>query len=78
MASALPKFKKMIEDGQLICPKCNQSIKKFEKFVDKMTSVWDGAGDSATETDGSVVTLICGNEGCAWKERTEYWDNYEQ
>lgn len=41
-----------------------------------MASVWDGAGDSHTETEGSLVTLICANQGCNWKERTEYWENY--
>jgi len=76
--SGLAKFKKIIEDGQLICPKCHKPILKFEKFVDKLASVWDGAGDSATEHDGSIVTLICGNDGCSWKERTEYWDNYQE
>ena len=40
------------------------------------TDVWDGAGDTNIATGGGKVTLICGNEGCLWKERTEYWDNY--
>jgi hypothetical protein len=39
-------------------------------------SVWDGAGDSALETKGSKVTLICGNKPCEWKERTEFWSQY--
>lgn len=75
---SLNSFKKLINDEQLICPKCNKPIKQFDKYVEKMASVWDGAGDSHTETEGSVVTLICGNSGCSWKERTEYWDSYQK
>jgi hypothetical protein len=71
-------FKKKLSDGELICPKCKKPIKQFEKYVDRMASVWDGAGDSLTETAGSLVTLICGNDSCTWKERTEYWDQYEK
>jgi hypothetical protein len=74
----LAAFKKIIADQQLICPKCLKPIKQFEKYVEKMASVWDGAGDTSVETEGSVVTLICANGACAWKERTEYWDNYRQ
>lgn len=73
---SLEKFKKLITDEQLLCPKCKKSVKKFDKYVDRMGSVWDGAGDSHTETAGSLVTLICGNDPCAWKERTEYWEEY--
>lgn len=78
MTVSLETFKKILGDGQLICPKCKKAIQKFDKYVEKMASVWDGAGDSVTETEGSVVTLICGNDSCSWKERTEYWDNYQQ
>lgn len=73
---SLESFKTLIKDEQLICPKCSKPIKQFDKYVDRMASVWDGAGDSVTETAGSLVTLICANDGCSWKERTEYWDNY--
>lgn len=73
---SLDKFKKLISDGELICPKCAKPVSKFEKYVEKLASVWDGAGDSVTETEGSVVTLICANGSCAWKERSEYWENY--
>jgi len=73
---SLNSFKQLIKDEKIICPKCNKAVKEFEKYVERMSSVWDGAGDSHTETAGSLVTLICGNQGCSWKERTEYWDNY--
>ena len=74
---SLDKFKKIIAEEKLVCPKCNKAVKKFDKYVDRMGAVWDGAGDSLTETTGSsLVTLICGNDACAWTERTEYWDEY--
>ncbi len=73
---SLDSFKKLIHDKKLSCPKCSKAILKFDKYVDRMASVWDGAGDSATETQGSLVTLICANDDCSWKERTEYWENY--
>ena len=69
-------FKKLVADGQLICPKCNKAVQKFHNYVPTSDSVWDGAGDSLTDPSGSIVTLICGNDGCSWEERTEYWDNY--
>ncbi|MBX9685084.1 MAG: hypothetical protein K2X27_00205 [Candidatus Obscuribacterales bacterium] len=73
---SLESFKKIINEGKLTCPKCKKAIKQFDKYVERMASVWDGAGDSHTETEGSLVTLICANDGCSFKERTEYWDNY--
>jgi len=73
---SLDKFKEALKAEQLICPTCQKPIKKFDKYVDRMASVWDGAGDSLTETAGSLVTLICGNDSCAWKERTEYWEDF--
>ena len=74
----LEAFKKTFQAGELICPRCQKPVKKYEKYVDKMASVWDGAGDTPIETAGSAVTLICANETCAWKERTEYWDHYQK
>lgn len=74
---SLNSFKQLIKDEKLHCPKCKGPIKQFDKYVNRLASVWDGAGDSHSETEGaSLVTLICGNDGCAWKERTEYWENY--
>jgi len=73
---SLAKIKKAIEDKAMICPSCNQPIKKFDKYVEMTESVWDGAGDSNHETAGSKVTLICGNDDCTWQERTEYWSSF--
>ncbi len=69
------RLEKALNDGKLLCPTCEQPVKRFDKFVEMTASVWDGAGDSNLETAGSKVTLICGNEGCSWQERTEYWDD---
>lgn len=73
---SLQKFKELVLSGDLRCPECSRPIQGFEKFVETTLSVWDGAGDSNLETGGSKVTLICANEGCSWKERTEYWRSY--
>jgi hypothetical protein len=70
-------IKQLIAQGSLICPECKKTITKFDKYADIPQSVWDGAGESrVTSTGSSRVTLICGNGGCAWQERTEYWENY--
>ena len=73
---SLQVIKQAIADKKMLCPSCKQPVKQFEKFVEMTDSVWDGAGDSALATQGSKVTLICGNDKCDWKERTEYWKNY--
>ena len=72
------EFKKNVESGKLICPTCGKAIKQFEKFVETTASVWDGAGDSNLETGAAKVTLICANDNCSWRERTEYWSEYMQ
>lgn len=74
----LNEFKEIINAHKLICPDCGKPIKQFDKFVELIASVWDGPGDSRLETAGSKVTLICGSDGCTWRERTEYWENYMQ
>ena len=73
---SLDRITKAINDKSLHCPVCTLPIQKFSNYVDMATSVWDGAGDSNIETGGSKVTLICGNDNCSWKQRTEYWQNY--
>jgi len=70
------RIKKSIAEKKMACPECKKPIQKYEKYLDLMGSVWDGAGDSLTQTAGSKVTLICANGDCAWRERTEYWENY--
>lgn len=71
-------LKQSIQENKLICPKCKSPIQKFDNYIDLVGSVWDGAGDSGVVAEGSKVTLICGNDGCEWKERTEYWDSFEE
>jgi len=73
---ALQRIKLAIEEGRMKCPLCKKPVKQFEKYVDMVASVWDGPGDTRTETSGSKVTLICGNSGCPWKERTEFWEQF--
>jgi hypothetical protein len=65
-----------IDKKKMRCPTCKAPIQKFEKYVEMVDSVWDGAGDSNTVFAGSKVTLVCGNGSCDWRERTEYWRNY--
>ncbi|MCA9801214.1 MAG: hypothetical protein KC777_04475 [Cyanobacteria bacterium HKST-UBA02] len=70
------KLRQAVEAKKVRCPKCKEPVTAYEKFVEACQSVWDGAGDSGLETDGSKATLICGNKSCTWKERTEFWESY--
>lgn len=67
-----------INEGKIHCPKCKKPILKYDKFVDMISSIWDGFGDSKVEVQGTKVTLICANEPCSWRERTEYWEDLIQ
>ena len=69
-------IKEAIEAKELACPECSQPISAFDQYVATASSVWDGAGDTTLQTGGCKVTLICGNGGCKWQERTEYWENF--
>ena len=69
-------LKQAIAGKKIACPECKEPVQKYEKFVELTASVWDGAGDSGVETEGSKATLICGS--CSWKERTEYWEDMIQ
>ena len=73
---SLETIKKAISEQKFRCPKCKKPIKSYEKYVDMIASVWDGFGDSRLDTEGSKVTLICGNDPCDWRERTEFWSTY--
>jgi hypothetical protein len=75
---SLQIIKDAISNGKMLCPECKSPIQKFEKYAETIDSVWDGFGDSRIESRGSRVTLICGNNRCAWKERTEFWSQYLQ
>ncbi len=61
-----------IENQKLICPKCKASIKKYDKYAQTIDAVRDGFNVIDIDSNGERVTLICGNDGCDWKERTEY------
>lgn len=68
--------KEAIKDGKLICPECKKPIKKHEKYAETVDAVRDGFNMTTVDSHGVRVTLVCGNEPCAWRERTEYWENY--
>lgn len=70
---SLQEFKDAIESKKLICPKCTNPILKFEKYADTIDAVRDGFNIQEIDSHGARVTLICANNGCSWKERTEYW-----
>lgn len=75
---SLKIIREAIQNKKMLCPQCNQPIQKFDKYIEMTQNVWDGPGDSGKDmsTVGSKVTLTCGNAGCDWSERTEYWSNY--
>lgn len=74
---SLQEFKTALEGKKLICPKCKKPISKFEKYAETIDAVRDGFNIQEIDSHGARVTLICGNDGCAWKERTDYWENFE-
>jgi hypothetical protein len=75
---SLQKIKSFIAENKLVCPTCHKPVRKWEKYVDLMDSAYDGPGSSLDDepSGASKVTLICGNDGCSWSDRTEYWMNY--
>ena len=73
---SLEVLKAAINNNKVICPKCSKAVQKYDKFIEMVESVWDGAGDTGLSHKGSKVTLICANEGCSWSERTEFWESY--
>lgn len=70
------EFKDAMANGKLICPKCKKSILKFEKYAETIDSVRDGFNIQEIDSHGARVTLICGNDPCTFKERTDYWIEY--
>lgn len=58
------------------CPQCKKPIQKQEKYAETIDAVRLGFTDSEIDSRASRVTLTCGNEGCNWKERTEFWESY--
>jgi len=70
-------LKEAIEKKTEHCPECKKAIQKYDKYAETIDSVRDGFNILEVDSMGARVTLICGNEGCAWKERTEYWTEYQ-
>lgn len=73
---SLEEFKSAFENKKLICPKCGKPILKYDKYAETLDAVRDGFNVQEIDSFGARVTLICNNEACAWKERTEYWENF--
>lgn len=73
---SLQKIKDAIANKKMICPKCKNPVQKFDKYAETIDAVRDGFNIQEIDSLASRVTLTCGNEGCAWTERTEYWDSY--
>lgn len=69
-------IKDAIANKQMICPKCEKPIQKYEKYAETIDSVRDGFNILEMDSLGSRVTLNCANGDCSWKERTEYWESY--
>jgi hypothetical protein len=72
IAMSLQAIKDAIASKKMICPKCKGSITSYEKYAETIDAVRDGFNVQQIDSNGERVTLICGNEGCSWKERTEY------
>ncbi len=69
---SLQAIKDAIASKKMICPKCNKPVQKYDKYAETIDSVREGFNLDTVQSYGARVTLICGNEGCEWKERTEY------
>jgi hypothetical protein len=76
MSMSLKTIKDAIADKKMICPECKKPIQKFDKFAETIDAVRDGFNVIEIDSNASRVTLTCGNDGCAWTERTEYWIEY--
>jgi hypothetical protein len=73
---SLKVIKDAIANQKMLCPKCQNPIKKQEKYAETIDAVRDGFGYTDIDSRASRVTLTCGNEGCDWTERTEFWSQY--
>jgi RNase P subunit RPR2 len=69
-------IKDAIANKKMICPQCKKPIQKYDKYAETIDAVRDGLGYTDIDSRGSRVTLTCGNAGCDWTERTEYWTQY--
>lgn len=69
---SLQAIKDAIANKKMICPTCSGPIQQWDKYAETIDAVRDGFNVQEIDSHGERVTLICGNAGCAWKERTEY------
>lgn len=70
------KIKDAIANKKMICPSCSKPITQYAKFAETIDAVRDGFNVIEIDSNASRVTLTCGNPGCDWTERTEYWIEY--
>lgn len=73
---SLQVIKDAIANKKMTCPQCKKPIQKYDKYAETIDAVRDGLGYTDIDSRGSRVTLTCGNSGCAWTERTEFWTQY--
>jgi hypothetical protein len=73
---SLKVIKEAVAGKKMVCPKCKKPIQKFDKYAETIDAVREGLGFTDIDSRGSRVTLTCGNEGCDWTERTEFWTQY--
>lgn len=73
---SLSRIQEAVNNKKMMCPKCKKAVQKFEKYAETIDAVRDGFNVQEIDSHSSRVTLICNNEGCSWKERTEFWENY--
>lgn len=69
---SLEAIKSAITSKKMICPTCKKPILKYDKYAETIDAVREGFNVDRVDSNGERVTLICANEGCSWKERTEY------
>jgi hypothetical protein len=70
------RIREAIANKKMKCPKCGKPIQKYEKYAETVDSVREGFNVQTIDSHGSRVTLTCGQDGCDFRERTEYWENY--
>ncbi len=73
---SLQAIKDYISQKKMICPECKKPIQKCDKYAETIDCSLGWFGDSRVDSRGSRITLICGNDKCAWQERTEFWFQY--
>jgi hypothetical protein len=73
---SLEIIKGAIANKKMACPKCKKPIQKYDKYAETIDAVRDGFNLIDIDSRSSRVTLTCGNNGCDWTERTEYWKQY--